>query len=163
MFTLGGISLVVFLMRFVIFTFQESPKYLLSKGKDKQALQVLENVARTNRRVSRVTMQSFADLERGHGQDVRSSSESSAEAGTSMILDGGNVVAPKAFMDSPMTAIKRELKRVSILFSTPTLARLTILVWITYAFDYWGFSVAGKRAPILRPRIFPSPLKLRLN
>ncbi|KAF8851682.1 MFS sugar transporter-like protein [Acephala macrosclerotiorum] len=152
MFTLGAISLFVFFLRFVVFTFQESPKYLLSKGKDEQALKVLENVAKTNSRVSRVTMQRFAELGRGHGQDVRSSSESSAEAGTSMIRGGGNVVAPKEFMDAPMKSIKRELERVSVLFSTPTLARLTILVWITYAFDYWGFSIAGSFLPTILAR-----------
>jgi hypothetical protein len=147
MFTLGGISLFVFLLRFIVFTFQESPKFLLSKGKDEQALKVLHKVAKTNGTESRITMATFEALE--HSESARSSSESSADAGAGRaMIPEGNVVGPKRFVDAPMESIKTELKRVSILFSTPTLARLTILVWITYAFDYWGFSVAGKRAPI---------------
>jgi hypothetical protein len=41
--------------------------------------------------------------------------------------------------------LKSGLIRVKILFSTPTLTRLTILAWIIYGFDYWGFSIAGKQ------------------
>ena len=37
-----------------------------------------------------------------------------------------------------------EFKRYKVLFKGFNMARLTILVWITYAFDYWGFSIAGK-------------------
>ncbi|KUJ21677.1 MFS sugar transporter-like protein [Mollisia scopiformis] len=146
MFTLGGISLFVFIMRFVVFTFQESPKYLLSKGKDEQALRVLDNVAKTNGTQSRITMATFENLRESEGQ--RSSSDSS---GTAMIREG-NLVGSKRFVDAPMESIKTELKRVSILFSTATLARLTILVWIIYAFDYWGFSVAGSFLPTILAR-----------
>jgi hypothetical protein len=150
MFTLGGLSFFVFIMRFVVFTSQESPKYLLSKGKDEHAIKVLEKVAKTNRRTINVTMATFEALERNEGQ--RSSSESSAQTGAerAMIQDG-NVIESKALALKPIESIKRELKRVSILFSTPALTRLTILVWVIYAFDYWGFSVAGKRAPISAP------------
>jgi len=41
--------------------------------------------------------------------------------------------------------IKLEFVRYKMLFATSTMTRLTILVWITYVFDYWGFSVAGKQ------------------
>jgi MFS family permease len=40
-FTLGGITLFVFVLRFAIFTFQESPKFLFGKGKDGEALKIL--------------------------------------------------------------------------------------------------------------------------
>jgi hypothetical protein len=41
MFTLGGITLFVFVLRFAIFTFLESPKFLFGKGEDGEALKVL--------------------------------------------------------------------------------------------------------------------------
>lgn len=40
--------------------------------------------------------------------------------------------------------VKVELRRYKVLFSTAKMARLTILVWIIYIFDYWGFSIAGE-------------------
>jgi hypothetical protein len=135
MFTLGGITLFVFILRFVLFTFQESPKYLLMKGKDSEALKVLHTVAKTNKVSCDITLDTFAALTR------EGLSESSTEDPDARILEdqpdikkaGGTIWQKFAF----------ELKRCRILFSTPTLARITILVWITYAFDYWGFSIAG--------------------
>ncbi|KAF4636957.1 hypothetical protein G7Y89_g1135 [Cudoniella acicularis] len=44
---------------------------------------------------------------------------------------------------------KSEFKRISVLFSTPTLVCLTVLIWITYAFDYWGFSIVGAFLPTI--------------
>jgi hypothetical protein len=41
MFTLGGIILLVFVLRFFAFTFQESPKFLLGKGRQED-LEVLQ-------------------------------------------------------------------------------------------------------------------------
>ena len=36
-----------------------------------------------------------------------------------------------------------ELQRYGLLFSSLPMARLTILVFLTYICDYWGFTVAG--------------------
>jgi hypothetical protein len=138
MFTLGAISLVVFLLRFVLFTFQESPRYLLGKGKDEQALEVLHTVAKTNRRECSINMQTFDAL-----SDDHSSGSSSCANSNSPVL---NLQAPVEEKPSLLEKAKAELKRISVLFSTPVLARLTVLVWTIYAFDYWGFSVAGKFA-----------------
>jgi len=49
MFTLGCITLLIFILRFVVFTFRESPKYLLSKGFDAHALDVLYSIAKFNK------------------------------------------------------------------------------------------------------------------
>ena len=55
---------------------------------------------------------------------------------------------PDAGMESVKSTwiekIKIELLRCKILFSNYSMARLTLLVWITYIFDYWGFSIAGE-------------------
>ncbi|KAJ5037976.1 uncharacterized protein L3040_006852 [Drepanopeziza brunnea f. sp. 'multigermtubi'] len=50
--TMGGISLVLFLVRFVCFTVYESPKYLMGKGKDEEAVKVVHEVARRNGKIS---------------------------------------------------------------------------------------------------------------
>ncbi|KAL9586079.1 MAG: hypothetical protein Q9203_003988 [Teloschistes exilis] len=122
LFTLGGICLCVFLLRFVLFHFQESPKYLIYRGKDAKAVEVLHNIAKFNGRQSTITLEVFAAL-----TDEDSS------------VGSGDEQLKKSFGEQ----LKIELARYKILFSNATMARLTILVWLTYMFDYWGFSIAG--------------------
>ncbi|KAL3427783.1 membrane transporter [Phlyctema vagabunda] len=146
MFTLGGISLFVFILRFIVFTFQESPKYLLGKGKDAEALEVLHTVARTNRRECHITMATFEALE---STESRSSSSTEADGEERRdMLSQQSLHKTKSIREQ----IVFEVKRTGILFSTPLLTRLTILVWIIYAFDYWGFSVAGSFLPTILAR-----------
>jgi len=49
MVVLGCITLLVFLMRFVVFKFRESPKFLLAKGHDIAALDVIYAIAQYNK------------------------------------------------------------------------------------------------------------------
>ncbi|KAK0946322.1 hypothetical protein LTS01_026047, partial [Friedmanniomyces endolithicus] len=62
MFTLGAITLGVFLLRFVVFNFKESPKFLVFRGQDDKALGVLEHIAKTNKRTCGVTRADFDAL-----------------------------------------------------------------------------------------------------
>lgn len=125
---LGGISLFVFVLRFFLFTFQESPKFLLSKGKDEEAIKVVQHVAKVNKQECNLTMATFMALE-----------TSFDSVGNASELSGGVTATEKHWTEK----VKFELIRMKILFSSQTLIRLTILVWIIYAFDYWGFSIAG--------------------
>lgn len=45
---MGGLSMIQFFIRFVCFTIFESPKYLMGKGKDEEAVAVVHEVARRN-------------------------------------------------------------------------------------------------------------------
>lgn len=49
---MGGISLIEFIVRFVFFTVYESPKYLMGKGNDEEAVRVVHEVARRNGKTS---------------------------------------------------------------------------------------------------------------
>jgi len=138
-FTLGGISLIVFLLRFVVFTFQESPKYLIGRGKDEDAIKVLQTIAKVNKHDCHVTLDTFLALE------TTGSSHTSSESGNGLVLPPTVHGGKSTFAQK----IKFELLRIKILFSSATLTRLTILVWIIYAFDYWGFSVAGSFLPTI--------------
>lgn len=131
--TTGGICLSIFLLRFFVFRFQESPKFLLSRGHDEKAVEVLHCIALFNKRESTVTMDVFAALtDEGlpNGTDHTGSPTLGADT--------------KRLNHSLGHKAKIELARYKVLFSTATMARLTILVWITYMFDYWGFSISGK-------------------
>lgn len=50
--TMGGTSFLLFLVRFVCFTVYESPKFLMGKGQDEEAVKVVHEVARRNGKVS---------------------------------------------------------------------------------------------------------------
>ena len=127
---LGAICLAIFFLRFVIFRFQESPKFLLYRGKDDKAVEVLHKIAKFNGRESSITLETFDILTTEHVSiSYRDADMNTSDAATDKSMG---------------TMIKNEFLRCKILFSSFSLARLTILVWITYIFDYWGFSIAGE-------------------
>lgn len=136
MFTLDGVTLFVFVLRFMIFTFLESLKFLVRKGKNEEALMVLHKVAKTNKRKCNITLETFAALS-NVSRNATSPMSDLSEA-PFLELPSGAILENAAFAQKVF-----ELVRIKILFSTPTLTRLTILVRIIYAFDYWGFSIAG--------------------
>jgi MFS family permease len=57
----GGISMIEFIVRFVFFTVYESPKYLMGKGLDEEAVRIVHEVARRNGKTS--TRQQLTSLE----------------------------------------------------------------------------------------------------
>ncbi|KAH7377523.1 major facilitator superfamily domain-containing protein [Cadophora sp. MPI-SDFR-AT-0126] len=145
MFTLGGIALAIFLLRFVLFTFQESPKYLIGRGRDKDAMKVLHDVAKVNGYECRLSMEDFRALEASHAR----SSDSLNGSGDAMLKDGEPAQSVQPAKPPFLQQVKNEFARIRILFSTSALTRLTILVWVIYAFDYWAFSVAGSFLPTI--------------
>ena len=132
---LGAICLIIFFLRFVVFRFQESPKFLLYRGRDDKAVMVLQKIAKFNGRESSITLESLEALTNEHA--------SMAQRDTDMPI---NDAAVEKVTSTWVEKIKNEFHRCKILFSSFSLARLTILVWITYIFDYWGFSIAGKQS-----------------
>lgn len=134
---LGAICLTIFFLRFVVFRFQESPKFLLYRGSDDKAVEVLQKIAKFNGRESSITLESFEALTNEHA--------SMANRDTDMRIDAGTEILKSTWVEK----IKIELQRCKILFSNFAMARLTILVWITYVFDYWGFSIAGSFLPTI--------------
>ena len=132
LFTLGGVTLAAFLLRFVVFRFQESPKFLLYRGRDADAVKVLHNIAKFNGQQSDITLEMFNALTEDYALMHGGGSDSP-------VLGAGEKQAKSSFSSK----VKLEFVRYKMLFANFTIARLTILVWITYVFDYWGFSVAG--------------------
>jgi MFS family permease len=132
LFTLGGITLFVFFLRSAVFRFQESPKFLLYRGNDERAVQVLHNVAKFNNRTCNLTVEEFEALERKFNS-------SQNQSGQPMLGSGA-----KQLKTTLSQKLKLEGDRFKILFSTFQMTRLTLLVWLTYICDYWGFTVAGE-------------------
>ncbi|KAF5348501.1 hypothetical protein D9756_009643 [Leucocoprinus leucothites] len=61
LFAMGGLMLVLWAVRFFVFHLYESPKYLMGKGKDEQAVDVVHKVAEYN---GKTTSLSLEDLQR---------------------------------------------------------------------------------------------------
>ena len=117
MFTLGAITLFIFFLRFVVFHLHESPRYWIYHGRDDKALQVMEAIAKFNKTPCTLTRNMFEE----HGWKDRSNAER------------------KTFAQGA----KHEFRRFRTLFINKEMTILTLLVWVIYIFDYWGFSVAG--------------------
>jgi len=132
LYTLGAITLSVFFVRFVIFRFQESPKFLVYRGRDDKAIEVLQNIARTNRTECCLTLEMFEQLTRDHIETKDENRDRSTQKDRTL-----------------KEKIIRELLRYRLLFSDLQMARLTILVWLTYICDFWGFTVAGTYLPTI--------------
>lgn len=154
LFTIGGITVGIFILRFVVFRFQESPKFYVYRGHDEKAVKVLQNVRKFNKQKPTITLAMFDDLTNEH---------ESMGSGAAM-LGGGAKQLKKTYTEK----ILLELDRYKMLFVPASnrsagrepgtglsfwkqsrMARLTILVWLTYICDYWGFTVAGFYLPTI--------------
>jgi hypothetical protein len=88
MITLGAVTLFVFICRFVIFTFRESPKFLLAKGHDAHALDILYSIAKFNRvPLPKLSMEDFNALDfEDQSRESRLSSVSSRAESTAGLM-----------------------------------------------------------------------------
>ncbi|EKM59977.1 uncharacterized protein PHACADRAFT_138348 [Phanerochaete carnosa HHB-10118-sp] len=134
MICMGGIMLVLSFLRFAVFRLYESPKYLMGRGRDAEAVQVVHTLAAFNGRTSSLTLEMLRDVEEA----------ARADAG----VEGGDD-APR-IDTSARGALLRKLRVLSTthlrsLFATRKLAystTLLMLVWglIGLAFPlYNGF------------------------
>ena len=89
MITLGCITLAVFVLRFVVFTFRESPKFLLSKGFDAHALDVLYSISKFNGTPEpRLTFRDFQALNHEHSRRTPMNSRTALIGGAQGLSTG---------------------------------------------------------------------------
>lgn len=163
LFTLGAITLAVFCLRFLVFKFRESPKFLVYKGQDERAIRVVQHIAKTNGVECRLSLASFEALssssesrpsvDQTDSQFGPPSSDSVDASGqqTRVVFNrtlSGGILSSGANtfkrIRPSKTKVLEGTDRYMMLFSSVTMARLTILVWLTYIMDFWGFTVAGE-------------------
>jgi hypothetical protein len=63
LYSLGAITLLVFILRFVVFHFQEFPKFPVCRGQDAKAIKVLDRVTKPNSRKNNLTIEIFEALQ----------------------------------------------------------------------------------------------------
>ena len=124
---MGGLSVIMFIIRVVFFKIYESPKYLMSKGRDAEAVAVIHEVARRNGHTSSLTLNDLTGLD-DDGQE--------GYQGTS-------------------AALQRKLKKVDLhhiqsLFATTKLAWFTVLITTIWAFIGLGFPLYNAFLPYIQ-------------
>ncbi|KAE8448855.1 hypothetical protein EG329_008857 [Mollisiaceae sp. DMI_Dod_QoI] len=124
---MGGISLIEFIIRVLFFTIYESPKYLMGKGLDEEAVKVVHEVARRNGKTSSLTV---ADLQACE-------------------------VAGAVQQTSAKAALKRKLSslnfaHVRALFTSRKLAFSTSLIMLVWAFIGLGYPLYNAFLPYLQ-------------
>lgn len=104
---------------------EESPKYLVSRGRDEEAVRVLHRIAKYNKQECSLTLQTFEDLANDRDSSNRDAGLSVSRARPLKATLGNQFMAG--------------LARYKLLFNTFPMARLTILIWLTFICDFWGY------------------------
>lgn len=72
--TFGGLTLTMFMLR-LIFRIYETPKYLLGKGLDQQAVDVIQKIAKRNKTTTWLTISHFEEIDRELGVQERNTDQ----------------------------------------------------------------------------------------
>ncbi|KAL4266721.1 MFS transporter superfamily protein [Pleurotus pulmonarius] len=118
LFTMGGLMMFLWAIRFFLFTLYESPKYLMGRGRDVEAVKVVHKVAKANGKESSLTVE--------------------------RLMSAGTLQSPRetkrdlAMDNSAIAVIRRHLSKfssghVKALFATRKLAYSTSLLIILWA------------------------------
>lgn len=121
LFTLGGMTLLLWAIRFFVFPLEESPRFLVGLGRDADAVAVVQRIAAFNGRPSTLTVDQLARAGEAAGAGAGASSQVGDTASKRQVLSKSSVFTSK---------------HVKSLFETPKLAwstSLLIALWGTYS------------------------------
>ncbi|KAF7918916.1 hypothetical protein EAE99_008641 [Botrytis elliptica] len=121
---MGGISMIEFFIRFTCFTIFESPKYLMGKGRDEDAVKVVQEVARRNGKQSNLTVTRLQDC------------------GTLPHINASATLSRKLH--------QMDLSHVRALFATRKLAFSTGLIMLVWAFIGLGYPLYNAFLPYIQ-------------
>lgn len=133
---MGGLAMVMFFIRFVFFTIFESPKFLMSRGKDAEAVAVVHEVARRNGKTSTLTLEDLTQFD-VLGVETQQEEQSAGQ------------------QTSASAAVKRQLEKVNMshlrsLFSTFKMGLSTSMITIIWAFIGLGFPLYNAFLPYIQ-------------
>ncbi len=119
---MGGLMILLWTLRVFVFTLYESPKYLVGKGRDEEALRTVHHIAAYNRTTSSMKAE---DLSVSH----------SPSHGNSFSESTGHVRFCRDRLGTIRglsTTTAAESNRIRALFSGPQMARSTTLLILTW-------------------------------
>ncbi|CAI7573430.1 unnamed protein product [Penicillium pancosmium] len=125
--SLGAITFCMFLCRFFLFTLYESPKFLVSRGRQDEAVAAVQGIAHKNRTTTWLTEEILNEIG-GHPEETEKQSLSTVEI------------------------VKRSLERFSVqqikpLFATKKLGISTILIWFCWTTIGMGYTLFNAFLP----------------
>jgi MFS family permease len=166
---LGAMTLFIFFLRYFVFRFHESPKFLLSRGREAEAIAVLHRIAKFNKAPPpTLTLEMFRAVDIADGVqpieqeqvvDTLPENEAGLKGPKKVLARAKRMVGlgPKR-VGGPSRAEKnkavfvnagRELTRLKKIFTNRLSCFIFILLGITYMGDYWSFNLAGNFLPLI--------------
>jgi hypothetical protein len=106
-----------FTCSFVLFNFRESPRFLITKGRDAEAVSVCQHIAKTNGRTCSLTIEQLEEID-AEAEDSASDAD----------VEGGVITSRLAEVS---------FSHLRGLFANSAMVRLTLLTWIVYMADSW--------------------------
>ncbi|CAG9952347.1 unnamed protein product [Clonostachys rosea f. rosea IK726] len=140
MVTLGGLALAFGIIRIWVFRIPESPKYLISKGRDAEAVEAVNYIARYNGKPETLTIEMLQEIDRLTATNDGLSETSGNNQG---IASSGSIVPSRAKL-SYRDIIKESFKDYQArnyrsLFSGRKMAQhsaVTFIIWLTIGIAY---------------------------
>ncbi|KAL2845930.1 major facilitator superfamily domain-containing protein [Aspergillus pseudoustus] len=131
--SLGAVTFAMFICRFC-FTYYESPKFLISRGRQEEAVAAVQGMARKNRTTTWLTVEVLN------------------EVGGYPAGSDGSAAAALAKETSALSAVKRSLERFSLqqvapLFATKKLGLSTVLIWFCWTCIGMGYTLFNAFLP----------------
>lgn len=135
---LGCMTLAIFFLRFFVFRFYETPKFLLSKGHEERAIEVLHKIAKFNKAPPpTLTVEMFRAIDETTTIDSRDSAPTKGPLNT------------KQTTKKVLKSFVRSFDNLKALFTNRLQAFIFLLLAIAYMGDYWSFNLAGQFLPII--------------
>jgi len=132
LFTMGGIMFVMWVLRFFCFHLYESPKYLMGRGRDEEAVVVVHKVAAYNGKTSSLRLEQLQEVE-GDAFASSPSSDKDPEKATSHKFDTSARAAALRKMEKFNTGHVRSLFATrKLAWSTSLLIALWALIGLAF-------------------------------
>ncbi|KAK6345525.1 hypothetical protein TWF718_007438 [Orbilia javanica] len=136
-FTMGGLTLFLFVIRFFIFNMYESPKYLMGKARDADAVEVVHKVAEYNKFESSLSLDDLEAVDRQYSSESDNSERPQLEDYT-----------------TASAALRRNLEKfrfdhIRSLFRTKQLAYSTSLIILLWGIIGLAFPLYNAFLPFL--------------
>lgn len=137
MITLGGLAIAFGLIRIFVFKIPESPRYLISKGRDAEAVESVNYIARYNGKPETLTIEmlqaiDYRCLVAAGGDDVSSAKENASAVAPAPVGMSYSQIIKESFKDYDSSSYKK-------LFSGRKMAQhtsVTFLLWLTIGIAY---------------------------
>lgn len=134
--TMGGLAMLMFIGRFALFTLFESPKFLMGKGRNEEAVQVVREIAKRNGRRTSFSLSHLMGTEDSENENDYGIQTPAPALTTQNIIR--------------MRLEKLSLEHVRALFDTPRRAWSTSLIILVWAFIGLGFPLYNAFLPYIQ-------------